>query len=458
MSDQWMYRVVGAEFGPVPQEELQQLLQEGLVGEDDEVRPADQSHWRPANTWAELGYQVASRAASTATAERGVDEWYCKTFGTELGPLSFDELLRMAENSEIAADDEVRLGSSGKWRRVGSIGRLMAALPYQEAKREVVAKPEPVVLDRDTSVGQATISAPAVAASRVAGSPSAPVTVDEAWYASIKGVQYGPVAFTQLAGWMKTGQLSAQDFVRQGPQGEFTAVSSIPELAPPPARPAAPVAPVRTMEPEPIVERPVAVAAIEPAAPTPPPSYAASASMSSPAAPAPAWGSSTGGFSSAAPAFNRPAPAPAKKSSSSSSGGGLSLPSLDFGALFKNPAILGGLAVAVLVALWFVLPASQKADIEIYNKQKAWLTELQSAQKDNKLASLSSKFEAEAKVMTTDLTKRLNTSYPQRKFLMWNAKYRLAEIVGQNPKKAEQALKEFEGNLKQAAQFLKIKD
>lgn len=136
----------------------------------------------------------------------------------------------------------------------------------------------------------------------------------------------------------------------------------------------------------------------------------------------------------------------------------MSLPSLDIGSLFKNPAVLGGLAVAALVAIWFVLPASQTADIEIYKKQKTWLTEMESANKDKKLATLGTKFDTDAKEMATDLSKRLNTSYPHRKFLMWNAKYRLKEIVGTNPKKAEQALKEFEGNLKQAAQYLKIQD
>lgn len=140
MADQWMYRVVGAEFGPVPQDELQQLLQEGLVSNDDEVRPVDETDWRPANSCAELGFQVATQSTSTATAERSSDDWYCKTFGTELGPLGFDELQRMAENGEIAADDEVRLGTNGKWRRIGSIGRLMALLPYQDVQKSGARK------------------------------------------------------------------------------------------------------------------------------------------------------------------------------------------------------------------------------------------------------------------------------------------------------------------------------
>lgn len=463
MVDQWMYRVVGAEFGPVPQDELQQLLQEGLVADDDEVRPVDQSAWRPASSYSELGFQGASQSTSTATVERNADEWYCKTFGTELGPLTFDELQRMAENGEVAADDEVRLGTSGKWRKIGSIGRLMALLPYQEVKREVVRKPAPVI-NRDTSFGSATISQPVVpqVPAQRTGSSHAPVTVNEAWYASIKGVQYGPVGLDQLTGWIKTGQLSAQDFVRQGPQGEFQAVSAIPELAPPPPSRSAPT-PARPVAPEPVEEKPVSFATAEPVAPPAPPApYASSFSsnFSSPAPSAPAWGNSSGSFGAGAPAFSRPAPPPPKKSkpSSSSSGGGMSMPSIDFGALVKNPAVLGVLAVAVLAGLWFVLPASQGADIAIYKTQKEWLTAMQAAEKGKSFASLGGKYDTEAKAMATDLAKRLSSSYPHRKFLMWNAKYRLAEVVGGDPVKAPQAVKDFEANLKQAATYLKITD
>lgn len=134
------------------------------------------------------------------------------------------------------------------------------------------------------------------------------------------------------------------------------------------------------------------------------------------------------------------------------------MPSIDVGALFKHPAVLGGLAVIVLVGLYFVLPASTGADTEIYKKQKEWLTAMKAAEKDKSFASLSGKFETEAKAMSEDLSKRLSASSPQRKFLMWNAKYRLPEIVGADPKKAEQSLKDFEANLRQAASFLKIKD
>jgi hypothetical protein len=463
MADQWMYRVVGAEFGPVPQDELQQLLQEGLVSDDDDVRPVDKSAWRPANSYSELGFQVASGNTSTATVERTADDWYCKTFGTELGPLGFDELKRMAENGEISADDEVRLGTRAKWRRVGSIGRLMTLLPYQEVKREVIRKPAPVV-NRDTSVGNGTASLPVVAETpaKRTGTGPAPVTVNEAWYASIKGVQYGPVGLELLVGWIKTGQLSSQDFVRQGPQGEFQSVSSIPELAPPPPSRPAPAAP-RPVAPQPAEEKPVSFAAAEPAAPQAVPApYASSFSSahSSPAPSAPAWGNSSAGFGAAAPAFSRPAPAPARKSksSSSSSGGGMSMPSIDFGALFKNPAVLGVLAVLALAGVWFVLPASQGADIAIYKTQKEWLTAMQAAEKDKSFASLSGKYDKDAKEMATDLGKRLSSSSPHRKFLMWNAKYRLAEVVSGDPVKSAQAVKDFEANLKQAAQFLRISE
>jgi hypothetical protein len=66
------------------------------------------------------------------------DEWFCRLGDQDLGPLSFDELLKYAELEQLSADDEVKLGEHGKWRRVGSIGRLMAAMPYKAIEKNIV--------------------------------------------------------------------------------------------------------------------------------------------------------------------------------------------------------------------------------------------------------------------------------------------------------------------------------
>ena len=115
------------------------------------------------------------------------------------------------------------------------------------------------------------------------------------------------------------------------------------------------------------------------------------------------------------------------------------------------------MAVA-LIALWFMLPASQTADIAIYKRQKEILADVKTARKDNGLAALATKYGKETEPMAKDLDKRLNPKYPHRKFLMWNAKYRLNEILTGAKAKSEQAEKDFENNLKQVALILGLKE
>lgn len=69
-------------------------------------------------------------------------EWFYDVGGFEMGPVSFIDLLALARSQQIAADDRVKAGVNGKWRTVGSIGRLMAVLPFQEAKVEVATTPK----------------------------------------------------------------------------------------------------------------------------------------------------------------------------------------------------------------------------------------------------------------------------------------------------------------------------
>lgn len=119
---------------------------------------------------------------------------------------------------------------------------------------------------------------------------------------------------------------------------------------------------------------------------------------------------------------------------------------------------VSGLLLAA-VALWIFLPASQTADIAIYRQQKAILAEAEAAMGDPvAMEAVASRHNDEMVVMATDLTKRLSSSYPHRKFLSWNAKYRFAEITGSDPQKSAQGVKDFEANLKQAATYLRLKD
>lgn len=128
-----------------------------------------------------------------------------------------------------------------------------------------------------------------------------------------------------------------------------------------------------------------------------------------------------------------------------------------FAGFLSGVACAGVLLAAVLT--WPYLPVSQAEDIAIYRQQKAILAEAEAAMGDPvAMEAVASRHNDKMVVMARDLTRRLSASYPHRKFLSWNAKYRFGEITGSDPQKSAQGVKDFEANLKQAAKHLRLKD
>jgi hypothetical protein len=294
MTDQWFYRMFGEEFGPLPLEKLKELAESGTIHAFDQVRQDLTGDWVDAVTVSELGLSTSERpepvALATAvslsdfdiaTTPQTNDEWYCMVAGAELGPIGFDELLKFAEHEQLGADDQVKLGRNGKWRRAGSIGRLMAALPYQAtektiggtgskssgeirideqhltrtaakspAPRQAVApSPAPAVEtpDPEATYRAAYEQAKArVAESMIAQADAAfkaaeeqamaqvawatAPNVDRYWWGWAGGVEFGPVEFTQVFGLAKSGQLKPSDFVRNGQHAQFVPSTNIPGL------------------------------------------------------------------------------------------------------------------------------------------------------------------------------------------------------------------------------------
>ncbi|MBC8114438.1 MAG: DUF4339 domain-containing protein [Candidatus Saccharimonas sp.] len=293
MADQWFYRMFGEDFGPVPFEKLREMADKGTVAANDEVRSESSSRWVTAGSVDGLGLSgdgggtaVATEgdsdtATDLSTTRVGLDDWYCMLHGNELGPLSFEELVKFAEHDNVSADDEVKLGANGKWRRVGSIGRLVAVLPYRavESKTPVPAtKSKPATKSRTPAAEQSIVESlddftplqSAVAESVVqvdvqaayqaayeqakaqiaesmmaqaeaafkAAEESAKAelawalapNVDPEWWGWMGGVEFGPVGFMQVFALAKNGQLKPSDFVRNGPTGQYFPSSSAPGL------------------------------------------------------------------------------------------------------------------------------------------------------------------------------------------------------------------------------------
>lgn len=129
-------------------EDLKGLADSGTIQALDYVRRATSGDWVAAANIEELGLSNSERRTAatmevTSSTDREIsfpkDEWYCQFGGQELGPLSFANLLEYVELGQLTGDDEVKFGGNGNWRKVASIGRLMAALPYESAERSIRA-------------------------------------------------------------------------------------------------------------------------------------------------------------------------------------------------------------------------------------------------------------------------------------------------------------------------------
>lgn len=287
MAEQWYYRMFGEQFGPMPLEGLKELAENGTIQALDQVRSSSSGTWVDAASVDALGLSTSERgnlAVATSISDFEIsapqstsnDEWFCLLGDHELGPLSFDELLKFAEQEQLSADDQVKLGSNGKWRRAGSIGRLMAALPYIAHEKKIVPAPQKPAAERakKSDPSQSTIPVPVAplptptpvvvpdpeltyrlayeqAKAKVMESmlaqadatykaaeeqaqaqiawASAP-NVEKFWWGWSGGVEFGPVEFSQVFGLAKIGQLKPSDFVRNGQFAQYVPSSSVPGL------------------------------------------------------------------------------------------------------------------------------------------------------------------------------------------------------------------------------------
>lgn len=175
------------------------------------------------------------------------DQWYYQAFGQEFGPLAEEEVARMLLTGELTADDEVREGTEGTWKRAGAVSGLMelvTAVAVQTAEvatdidsfmlvdeQEVAPAPPddtPAIDDFDLAPEVTTIREkfPEPEVEEVV--PDEPAV----WYFQTFGNELGPVPLSELAKLVDRGELSASDAIRMGTEGDWITAGEIPELFP----------------------------------------------------------------------------------------------------------------------------------------------------------------------------------------------------------------------------------
>ncbi len=456
--DSWYYKLFGDEFGPVTFDELVELAKGHVLSSDDEVRLGENGAWRRAGSMGQLmahmpsgahlpsgagslsGHSISipteAKHVSTSTSgsiQSKTDEttgWYYQVFGELFGPISFDDLVELAKNHTLSADDDVRFGENGAWRRAGSIGQLMAHLPFQAGKNAFsveVAKPAVVEapeddfdLDENVTLKQST---PAPDARRERVAPAARAKVEEEtvpaepevdpakqvrWWCKIQDKEYGPVELSKLVDWATAGRLLRTDYVRFG-LDPYILADKLPGLFP-----ELPKAAETETKPEfNTTSRTQVMSAASPVAPAATPAHQPSSTEPTPAPrtdwsaaaaqkPATNWQMNTPG---AGAGFNRPGMPMGKPASKSGSS------SIDFEKI-KVPLIGGVGAIALVALLYFALPylpLGDSADVKMFKKLNAVAVELQSARtsevppKKEEFAKIAKKMSDALKPLEKDL-------------------------------------------------------
>ena len=284
MSDQWYHAAFGQEFGPFSEEDLARMLVSGELTADDSVREGSVGPWVAARSVRFLMDSAASLAAETAEVATDIDsfmlvdervappppapvrpqaaqptaaqpvprattahcDWYFQAFGEILGPVTLEALAAMVQRGEIAASDAIRRGTIGDWLVAGNDPVLF---PQSSARRATApsSRFETPSGTAPRAVPQQPVRATAPTRNLAAPpTPVAPVTdLDINWYCYINEQELGPMGTTELLGLAASGHVTAEVYVKYGPQGEWGLASQIPNLLPAtaysPAQPAAAV-------------------------------------------------------------------------------------------------------------------------------------------------------------------------------------------------------------------------
>jgi hypothetical protein len=175
-----------------------------------------------------------------------MDGWFYTAFGSEFGPFTFDELIQHAKSGQLSANDMVKLGVSGKLRKAGSIGRLVAHFPFQLANSRnldllttdapVLPHPSPLnptgssIVHELPAVSHRADSGHASGNATKRADSQLPANEATVWWSRVDGLEYGPVDEATVREWISNGQLDENDELRKNADVTYALASTYREF------------------------------------------------------------------------------------------------------------------------------------------------------------------------------------------------------------------------------------
>ena len=153
MGEQWYCMVIGQEVGPITPDDLKIMLEQGQIDADDVVRAGAEGDWQPvrdvfdvlnisgldANSTASATAAVAEASASDERpdAANPTGTWYTRMLGSEFGPYTLEEICEQAARQQLAPDDEIRDGATGRWVAASTVPGLFTAAAIRQRSIEI---------------------------------------------------------------------------------------------------------------------------------------------------------------------------------------------------------------------------------------------------------------------------------------------------------------------------------
>ncbi|QDT45625.1 hypothetical protein Pan241w_57510 [Gimesia alba] len=210
---QWFCRILNQELGPMSADDLMQLLLDGELAPNDEVKSSAEPEWVPARTVVFLSSsggdldildseaeETASvvPASAEAVAEeppvepapaeapvepakppilkvRSKQKWFCKLGGMGYGPIEAHKIKMWAEQERVEPTDLLKLGRKGEWFEAWQIEALQLKKPVDEKQEadEVAAAEDASETKPTTEPDKAAATAAPVAATPPPAQPAA---------------------------------------------------------------------------------------------------------------------------------------------------------------------------------------------------------------------------------------------------------------------------------------------